>query len=178
MSAAHNVAREAAALGTGIAGEVFVPGDPGYDQARQTWMLSVDERPAIVVQAESEDDVIAAVRFARSHGLRVAPQGTGHGAGPLEPLDSALLLRTSRMRGVRIDPDTQTARADAGTLWQDVTVPAGDPVYVPLTVPPIARVAPALASRVPPVPPLRLVSDSVPACTWSRPLGNRPHHSL
>jgi hypothetical protein len=126
MSTAHNVAREAEALRTGIAGEVFVPGDAGYDQARKTWILSVDERPAMVVQAESDDDVIAAVRFARSHGLRVAPQGTGHGAGPLEPLDSALLLRTSRMRGVRIDPDAQTARADAGTLWQDVTAPAGD----------------------------------------------------
>jgi FAD binding domain len=64
------------------------------------------------------------VGFARSHGLRIAPQGTGHGAAPLEPLDGALLLRTSRMRGVRIDPDTRTARADAGALWQDVAVPA------------------------------------------------------
>jgi hypothetical protein len=66
------------------------------------------------------------VRFARSHGLRIAPQGTGHGAAPLEPLDSALLLRTSPMRGARIDPDTRTARADAGALWQDVAVPASE----------------------------------------------------
>ena len=127
MSTVHNVAREATeALRTGVAGEVFVPGDPGYDQARQTWMLCVDERPAMVVQAESVADVTAAVRFARSHGLRIAPQCTGHGAVPLEPLDSALLLRTSRMRGARIDPDAQTARANAGALWQDVTVPASD----------------------------------------------------
>jgi hypothetical protein len=60
----------------------------------------------------------------RSHGLRIAPQGTGHGAAPLEPLDSALLLRTSRLRGVRIDAETRTARADAGALWQDIAVPA------------------------------------------------------
>jgi len=127
MSRAHNVVRESTeALRTGVAGEVFVPGDPGYDHARQTWMLSVDERPAIVVEAESAADVMAAVRFARSYGLRIAPQGTGHGARPLEPLDSALLLRTSRMRGVRIDPEAQTARTDAGTLWQDVTAPAND----------------------------------------------------
>lgn len=127
MSTAHKVAREATeALRTGIRGEVFVPGEPGYDQSRQAWTLAVDQRPAVVVEAESAADVIAAVLFARSEGLRIAPQGTGHGAGPLEPLDSALLLRTSRMRGVRIDPDAQTARAEAGALWQDVTVPASD----------------------------------------------------
>ncbi len=89
-------------------------------------MLAADQRPAVVVEAESAADVRPAVLFARSHGLRVAPQGTGHGAVPLEPLDSALLLRTSRMRGVRIDPDAQTARADAGALWQDVIGPASD----------------------------------------------------
>jgi FAD binding domain len=121
MSTADNVAREATeALRADVAGEVFVAGDPGYDQSRQAWMLAADQRPAVVVEAASAADVIAAVLFARSHGLRIAPQGTGHGAVPLEPLDSALLLRTSRMRGVRIDPDAQTARADAGTLWQDV----------------------------------------------------------
>src|SRR5215469_8525367 len=110
---ATQVAREATeALRGGLAGEVFIPGDPGYDQARQPWMVAVDQQPAMVVEAESAGDVIAAVRFARLHGLRIAPQGTGHGAGPLEPLGDALLLRTTRMRAVRIDPDAETARAD------------------------------------------------------------------
>jgi FAD/FMN-containing dehydrogenase len=127
MSSAHSVPPEAAdALRAEVAGQVFVPADPGYDRARQAWTLTVDQRPAIVVEAASAADVAAAVRFARSQGLRIAPQGTGHGAAPLEPLDSALLLRTSRLRGVRIDPDTRTARAEAGALWQDVAVPASD----------------------------------------------------
>jgi len=110
-------------LRAALAGEVFVPGDPGYDQARQAWNLAVDERPAVVVTAESAADVVHAVRFARAQGMRIAPQGTGHGAEPLEPLDGAMLLRTLRMRGVRIDPAARTARAEAGALWQDVTVP-------------------------------------------------------
>jgi FAD/FMN-containing dehydrogenase len=83
MSTAHKVAREATeALRNGIRGDVFVPGEPGYDQSRQAWTLAVDQRPAVVVEAESAADVIAAVLFARSEGLRIAPQGTGHGAGP------------------------------------------------------------------------------------------------
>jgi FAD/FMN-containing dehydrogenase len=57
--------------------------------------------------------------------MRIAPQGTGHGSEPLEPLQDAMLLRTVRMRGVRIDPAARIARTEAGALWQDVTVPAG-----------------------------------------------------
>jgi hypothetical protein len=85
----------------------------------------VDQRPAVVVEAESAADVAQAVRYARARGMRIAPQGTGHGAEPLEPLDGAMLLRTTRMRKVRIDPAARIARAEAGALWQDVTVPAG-----------------------------------------------------
>ena len=75
-----------------------------WDEARSAWNLAVDQRPAAVVLAESAPDVVAAVTFAREHGLRIAPQGTGHGAAALGDLDGTILLRTSRMRGVEIDP--------------------------------------------------------------------------
>lgn len=113
-------------LRAAIAGEVFVPGEAGYDQARQAWNLAADQRPAVVVEAGSPADVAQAVRYARGHGMRIAPQGTGHGAGPLEPLDGAMLLRTTRLRQVDIDPAARTARAEAGAVWQDVTVPAAE----------------------------------------------------
>jgi FAD binding domain len=80
--------RDLEALRTAMAGQVFVPGEAGYDQARQGWNLAVDTRPAVVVEAGSAADVAQAVRFARGHGMRIAPQGTGHGAEPLEPLDA------------------------------------------------------------------------------------------
>ena len=63
-----------------LAGDAFGPSDPGWDDARRPWNLAVDQRPAAVVYAESADDVAAVVRFAAASGLRVAPQGTGHGA--------------------------------------------------------------------------------------------------
>src|SRR5215469_15976139 len=118
--------RDLEMLREAVTGEVFATGDAGYDQARQAWNLAIDERPAVVVMAESAADVAQALRFARTRGMRIAPQGTGHGAEPLEPLRGAMLLRTSRMRSVRIDPVSRTARAEAGALWQDVTVPAGE----------------------------------------------------
>src|SRR5215510_11344452 len=94
------VSRHLEALRTAVTGGVFVAGEDGYDQARQAWNLAVDERPAVVVAAETAADVAQAVRFARSQGIRIAPQGIGHGSEPLEPLTGAMLLRTVRMRDV------------------------------------------------------------------------------
>lgn len=66
------------------------------------------------------------MRFAAAHGLRVAPQATGHQASCLGPLDGSLLLKTGRLREVWVDPGSRTARAQAGAQWIDVTEPAGD----------------------------------------------------
>ena len=111
-------------LRAAIRGDVFVPGEDGYDEARRAWNLAKDQRPAVVVFPESAAEVARAVQFARSHGMRIAPQATGHGAAPLEPIEGAMLVKTSRMRRADIDPATRIARAEAGAVWQDVTVPA------------------------------------------------------
>jgi hypothetical protein len=106
-----------------LAGDAVAPGDSGWDAARSAWNLTADLHPAAVVLAAHAQDVSATVDFAREHGLRVAPQGPGHGAPLLPALDDVLLLRTTRMTGVEIDPGTRTARVQAGALWGDV-VPA------------------------------------------------------
>src|SRR5918996_5429415 len=110
-----------------LAGNVFVPGDDGYDEARRAFDLAADQRPAMVVAAESAADVVRAVQFARSQGMRIAPQSTGHGAAPLESLEGAMLLKTSRMRRADVYPATRIARAEAGAEWQDGTLPAAHP---------------------------------------------------
>lgn len=117
--------RVAETLQSAITGDVFVPGQRGYDEARRAWDLATDQRPAVVVVVRSAADVVQAVKFARSQGVRIAPQGTGHGSEPLESLAGAMLVRTLPMRQVAIDPVTRTARAQAGAQWQDVVAPAG-----------------------------------------------------
>jgi FAD/FMN-containing dehydrogenase len=113
-------------IDSSIAGDILLPGDAGYDDARRAWNLATDQRPSGVVFAESSADVVRAVRFARSQGMRIAPQATGHASPSLERLEGAMLLKTSRMRRVDIYPSTRTARVEAGAEWQDVTVPAGE----------------------------------------------------
>jgi FAD/FMN-containing dehydrogenase len=108
------------------AGSVLTPADDGYDEARQAWNLAADQRPDLVAYANDADDVAAAVRLAAERGLRVAVQGTGHGAAPLGDLQDALLLKTVRMTGLEIDPEGRCARAEAGVLWGDVAAAAGE----------------------------------------------------
>jgi enamine deaminase RidA (YjgF/YER057c/UK114 family) len=107
-------------------GAVHLPGDPGYDTARMPWNVALDQRPAAVALPSSVAEVQDVVRAAAAAGLRVAPQSTGHGAGPLVdgPLDDVVLLRTSELASVGVDPATRTARVVGGALWQDVVAAA------------------------------------------------------
>ena len=107
-------------------GDVFAPGDDGWDEARRAWNLSVDQRPAAVALPESAEDVVTIVAFAAANDLRVAPQGTGHGAAALDGLHDTILLKTERMRGVTIDPEARTARVEAGVIWIEVVEAAAE----------------------------------------------------
>jgi hypothetical protein len=115
-----------------IDGVVVGPADPEWDEARRPWNFAHDQLPALVAFPESAEDVVAIVRYARSNALRMAPQGTGHNAGPLGSLEGTILVSTSRMRGVVIDAAARRARVDAGTLWLEVTAPASEAGLAPL----------------------------------------------
>ena len=108
-------------------GAVHLPGDPNYDIARMPWNLAVEHHPAAVAYPAFPDEVRDVLVAARKAGLTVAPQGTGHGAAPFEgKLGSAVLLRTSAMTELAVDPRRRTARVGAGVLWGEVIRAAGE----------------------------------------------------
>lgn len=107
--------------GPAIAGRIATPTDADWDQARLAWNLVAEQRPEAVAFAESADDVAKVVGFAAEHGLRIAGQGTGHGAAALAPLEGTILLKTERMRGIEVDPEAQTARVEAGVLVAELS---------------------------------------------------------
>ena len=115
-----------------VDGLLVGPNDPNWDVARQAWNLTVDQHPAAVAMPDSAHDVADIVEFAAQTGYRVAPQGTGHNAHPLGDLSDTILLKTSRMTGVTIDPVARRARVRAGALWADVTAAAGEHGLAPL----------------------------------------------
>jgi hypothetical protein len=115
-----------------LSGAVTVAGDAGWDDARAAWNLAVDQRPAAVAEPETVADVVAIVRFARERGLRVAAQGTGHGAAALGSLEDTVLVKMHRMRVVGVDPEARLARAQAGAVWGDLVGPASEHGLAPL----------------------------------------------
>ena len=115
------LAQSVAELVAALAGDVVRPADAEWDLARRAWNLAVDQRPALVVIPADAADVIAVTSFARRHGFRIAPQGTGHNAAAIASLENTILVSTQRMRGVEIDTVAETARVQAGALWLEVT---------------------------------------------------------
>ncbi|MGH2765907.1 MAG: FAD-binding oxidoreductase [Actinomycetota bacterium] len=104
----------------GFSGEIVLPGDDGYDGARIVWNAAVDRHPAVVVRPTGVDDVRSAVRFAREHDLVIAVRGGGHSVGGFSTCDDGMIIDLSAMRGVRVDPDTRTARVNGGSLLGDL----------------------------------------------------------
>ena len=97
-----------------------MPGDDEFDEARKVWNGMIDRRPGLIARCSGTADVIAAVNFARTHGLLVAVRGGGHSWPGHSVCDDGLVIDLSRMRGVRVDLATKTVRAQGGALWGDV----------------------------------------------------------
>jgi FAD/FMN-containing dehydrogenase len=94
--------------------------------ARSPWNLRNSDYPAAVAYPALPEEVAEVVKAAAAAGLSVAPQGTGHGAPALGGrLADAVLLRTSAMTELSLDPATRIARVGAGVLWGDVAEEAG-----------------------------------------------------
>ena len=129
VDAGENVGRERRLehlRALGLTGSVVSETDQGWHVARQAWNLAADQRPPHVAFPETTDDVVKLVTFAGQHGLRVVPQGTGHGAWPLGAIEDSMLLRPSRMRDVAIDPVKRVARVGAGATWGQVEAAAAE----------------------------------------------------
>src|SRR5215210_759513 len=122
-----------AELRSRLDGHVLVAGDDAWDASRQTFNLTHDQQPAAIVRVANADDVAQTVRYAAKHGLRIAPQSTGHNAGPIEGLEDALLVRTDDLQEVRIDAGARRARVGSGVRWAAVADPASEAGLAPLS---------------------------------------------
>jgi FAD/FMN-containing dehydrogenase len=107
-------ASDIARLRQEIRGDLVLPDDPGYDQARKVWNGMVDKRPAAIIYCTGSDDVIAAVNFTRSRNLLVAVRAGGHNIAGGSVCDAGVVIDVSRMKRIEIDPVRRIARAQAG----------------------------------------------------------------
>lgn len=119
-AAAQDVSQSDAlrALSRRLPGAVFARGSEAYERSRSTWNGTIDQFPFLVVQARTQQDIVVAVTFASEHNLGIAIKATGHGALKAAGQD-AILIDTSRMKGLTVDPEQRTATFEPGVIAID-----------------------------------------------------------
>src|SRR4051794_27788625 len=103
-----------------LRGQLIEPADAQYEDARQVYNGMISRKPALIARCADVADVMAAIRFAKQHGVRVSIRGGGHNAGGLGVCDNGLVIDLSPMRNVYVDPAAQTVRTGGGATWGDM----------------------------------------------------------
>ena len=112
--------KDVATLTGKLRGRVLQQSDPGYPDACKLWNGTIVRRPRLIVRPTGAADVIAAIAFAREHGLPVSVRGGGHNVAGNALGDDGLAIDLSEMRGVRVDPEHRVARVEGGATLGDV----------------------------------------------------------
>ena len=108
------------ALAGSFRGQLVRPSDPTYDEHRKIWNGSIDRSPALIARCAGVADVMAAVRFAMDNGVVAAIRSGGHSFPGHSVCDGGLVIDLGLMKGIRVDPEGRTARAQAGVLLGDL----------------------------------------------------------
>ena len=100
-------------------GELIPRGHAEYESARRVWNGNIDRRPALIARCTGAGDVQRAIEFARLCGLIVSVRGGGHSAPGYGTNNGGLVIDLSPMKGIRVDTQRRTVRAEGGVLWRE-----------------------------------------------------------
>ncbi|MDR8398864.1 FAD-binding oxidoreductase [Paraburkholderia sp. USG1] len=106
-------------LKTAVRGQVLLPGDASFDQARSIWNAMIDRHPSVILRCAGVADVRQGVGFARDNGLSLAIRGGGHNIGGSALCDDGVVLDLSQMKSVHIDPTARRAYVEPGATLHD-----------------------------------------------------------
>jgi FAD/FMN-containing dehydrogenase len=101
-------------------GEILLPSDGGYEDARKIWNGMIDKRPAIIARCSSTEDVVHAVNFARDNALVLAVRGGGHNIAGSALCDDGIVIDLSPMKAAQVDPGSRRVIVEGGALLGDL----------------------------------------------------------
>ncbi len=109
-----------ASLAENVRGELILPGDGGYDDARTLYNAMIDKRPGLIARCADVADIITVIKIGRDNNLLVAIRGGGHSGPGHGSCDDGLVIDLSGLKGVRVDPAARTVRVEPGCTQGDV----------------------------------------------------------
>ena len=107
-------------LKVGFTGEILLPSDDAYDNARTIWNAMIDKRPAVIARCATTADVVRGVNFARDTGLVLAVRGGGHHIAGNALCDDGLVIDLSKMKAARVDPARRRVTIEGGATLADL----------------------------------------------------------
>ena len=107
-------------LRKGFSGDVILPDDGGYDEARTIFNTMIDRRPGVIAQCVNTQDVIRALRFGREHGLEIAVRGGGHSVAGKAFTDGGIVIDVRRMNAVSVDSEARTTTVAGGATMSNL----------------------------------------------------------
>jgi len=107
------------AFAKGFEGQLLTSDSSGYDEARSIWNAMIDKRPRFIARCKSVDDIVQALRFAKSHGLTIAVRGGGHNIAGNALVDDGMVIDLSQMKEINVDLATATATVQPGATLAD-----------------------------------------------------------
>jgi FAD/FMN-containing dehydrogenase len=117
MTSESSLVQDVTQLRSTFAGDLLRPTDTGYEEARKVHNGLVDKQPALIARCHGVADIVEAVHLARALNLEIAVRGGGHNVAGRATVDDGLMLDLSLMKGIHVDPQTRTARAQGGVTW-------------------------------------------------------------
>jgi FAD/FMN-containing dehydrogenase len=108
------------ALGASFSGAIIEPDDKRYEETRLVHNGLIDKRPALIARCRGTSDVVAAIAFAREADLEIAVRGGGHSVSGKAVCDGGLMIDLAEMKGIYVDPQARTLRAQAGVTWGEL----------------------------------------------------------
>jgi FAD/FMN-containing dehydrogenase len=108
------------ALAAAFSGTLLQPGDPGYEQARKVHNGLIDKRPGIIARCRGAADVADAIAFARAAGFEISVRGGGHNPAGRAVTDGGVMIDLAEMKGIHVDAEAQTLRAQGGVTWSEL----------------------------------------------------------
>ena len=103
-----------------LRGDVLLPGDAGYDEARTVWNAAVDNRPSLIARCADATDVAEAVKFARRHEVLVSVRCGGHNIAGKAVADRGMMIDLTPICDVQVDPVEKTAIVGGGAALGDL----------------------------------------------------------